>query len=134
MTGLMAVAAVAVDKHGTIEELKARLEKADAKDRIELAVVIAQRQMEAAEKAYNAGDADAGQKSIADVSQYGAMAATEAAESGKRMKHTEIDLRRISERLDNLARSVDVDARAPVRAAYNKLEAARNKLLMRMFR
>lgn len=133
-TVLVATMTVAVDKKGTIEELKERLKNANPKDRVELAVVITQRQIEAAEKAYNDGDVDAGQKDIGDVAEYGVMAATEAADSGKKMKHTEIDLRKVSEKLDNLARSVDLDSRPPVRDAYNKLEAARNKLLMRMFK
>ena len=131
---MTAMVALAVNKKGTLVELKERFENSHGKDRVELGVVIAQRQIDAAEKAYNAGDTDAGQKDAADVAQYGIAAANEAVSTGKRMKDTEIDLRKISERLDNLARSVDIDARPPVQEAQKRLEAARNNLLMRMFK
>jgi hypothetical protein len=131
---MTAMAALAVDKKGTIEELKERFENSHGKDRVELGVVIAQRQIDAAEKAYNAGDTDTGQRDVVDVAQYGIAAANEAVSTGKRMKDTEIDLRKVSERLDNLARSVDIDARPPVQEAQKRLEAARNNLLTRMFK
>ena len=130
-----AVMAPAVNKKGTIPELKERLEKTTKpKDRVELAMVIVERQYDAADKAYAAGKTDEGQKDLADVEQYGVLAAQEAAKSRERMKKTEIALRKIEDRLDNLAKSVDLDYRAAVRDTLNKLEKARNALLMKMFK
>lgn len=132
---LAATMSAAVDKKGTIDELKARIKATvKEKDRIELAVEIVERQYEAADKAYAAGSTDEGQKEIADVSEYGVLAATESAHSGDRMKQTEIALRKIEDRLDNLAKSVDLDYRPPVRDALNRIEKARNALLLRMFK
>lgn len=132
---LTAMMANAVDKKGTIDELKARIKATSKeKDRIELAVEIVERQYEAADKAYNAGSTDEGQKEISDVAEFGVMAANESAHSGDRMKQTEIALRKIEDRLDNLAKSVDLDYRPPVREAFNQIEKARNALLLRMFK
>ena len=127
--------ATAVDKKGTIEELKARIEQTKkAKDRVELAVEIVERQFDSADKAYGAGNNDEGQKELADVEKYGVMAADESSKSGERMKQTEIALRKVEERLDNLAHSVDIDARPPVRNTLNLIDKARNALLLHMFK
>ncbi len=77
---------------------------------------------------------DAAQAALTDVVEYGVRAAKEATNTGKRMKQTEIALRKISDRLDAIAKSVDVDTRPPVKDAIQKLEAARNDLLFRMFK
>jgi hypothetical protein len=126
--------AMAVDKKGTIEELKQRVEKADPKDKVELAVAIVERQFDAADTAYGAGNTDEAEKELADVAQYGELAANEAANTGKRMKQTEIALRKVEDRLDNLAKSVDIEARPPVRETLTRIEKARNALLLRMFK
>ena len=132
---LAAIAATAVDKKGTIEELKERLENTTkAKDRVELAVVIAERQFESADQAYGAGKIEEGQKEIADVEKYGVLAANESSKSRQRMKQTEIALRKVEDRLDNLAHSVDIDSRPPVSDALSRIDKARSALLLHMFK
>jgi len=131
---LLAVPAGAVDKKDTLEQLKAKAESAEGKHQIELLTEIADRQVKAADDAFSAGNVEGGQTAVKDVVEYGVRAAKEATNTGKRMKRTEIELRKIADKLDNLSKSVDFDSRPPVVDAVKKLEAARNDLLFRMFK
>jgi len=124
----------ASDKKDTLEQLKARADTAAGKHEIELATEIADRQLKATDDAYTAGNVDQAQAALADVVEYGVRAAREATNTGKRMKQTEIALRKISDRLDAIAKSVELDSRPPVEEARRKLEGARNDLLFRMFK
>ncbi len=134
MIVLAAAASLAAKKQETIEELKARAEKAKPNDQPKLFVEIARRQLDAANKAYEAGDADAGKAAIADVATYGERAGAVAIETGKRLKHTEIDLRKIGERLEALRRSLSFEDRQPLEEAGQRLEKTRTQLLDRMFK
>ena len=129
-----ATVAGAVDKKGTIAELKARFESAKPKDQIELAVVIAERQLAVCQEEFGAGMNDKAQAALEDVQTYGVRAAKLATSTGKRMKKTEIGLRKISDRLEEMAKSLDLELRPPVQEAHKQLEIARNDLLLRMFK
>jgi len=124
----------AADKKDTLEQLKARAETAEGKHQIELMTEIAERQLKVTDEAYSAGNVDRAQAALADVVDYGVRAAKEATNTGKRMKQTEIALRKIADRLDGIGKSVEVDSRPPVVDGVQKLEAARNDLLFRMFK
>ena len=124
----------AADKKDSLEQLKARADSAAGKHEIELATEIAERQLKATDEAYSAGNVDQAQAALTDVVDYGVRAAKEATNTGKRMKQTEIALRKIADKLDGIGKSVDVDSRPAVVDAVKKLEAARNDLLFRMFK
>ncbi len=131
---VLSLAAFASDKNATLDQLKAKAETTEGKHQIELLTEIAERQLKAADEAYTAGNVDQGQTALKDVVEYGVRAAQEATSTGKRMKQTEISLRKIADRLDNIGKSVDFDTRPPLVDAVKKLEAARNDLLFRMFK
>jgi len=124
----------AADKKDSLEQLKARADSAAGKHEIELATEIAERQLKTTDEAYSAGNVDQAQAALTDVVDYGVRAAKEATNTGKRMKQTEIALRKIADKLDGIGKSVDVDSRPAVVDAVKKLEAARNDLLFRMFK
>ena len=56
-----------------------------------------------------------------------------AIQSGKRLKHTEIKIREIAERLRDLQFNVDVDDQPLVQATVDKLEDFRTEILKSMF-
>ncbi len=118
----------------TVESLKARAEAAQGKQQVELYTKIAEQQFKVASAAYEHGDTKQAQAALADVVNYGVKAARAAATTGKRMKQTEISLRRITDQLENIRKSVDTDERPPVADAIQKLESARTDLLNSMFR
>jgi hypothetical protein len=130
---LLSIAAFA-DKAETIDALKARAATARDKEQVELLTKVAERQLQSADKAYNDGDVQQAQAALNDVSDYGVKAAQASAESGKKMKHTEIALRKISTRLESIRKTLSVDDRPAVASAIEKLEQARTELLNRMFR
>jgi hypothetical protein len=127
-------ASFAGDKNDTLEQLKAKAESAEGKHQVELLIEIAERQSKAADELFSAGNLEQGHAAIDDVANYGVRAAKQATNSGKRMKQTEIALRKIADRLDTISKAVEVDERPPVKEAIRKLEAARNDLLFRMFK
>jgi len=132
---LLVVALVAAaDKKETLEQLKARAETTAGKHQIQLMTEIAERQLKATDDAYSSGEVEQARAALADVVDYGVRASREAINTGKRIKQTEIALRKIADRLDGIGKSLDVDSRPPVVDAVKKLEAVRNDLLFRMFK
>jgi hypothetical protein len=122
------------DKQESVDVLKARAEKANRKDQVELYTKIAERQLEALDQAYDGGAVQQAREALSDVVNYGVKAAHASSETGKRMKQTEIAMRKMSLRLEAIRKTLDIDERAPVGEAVQKLEAARTDLLHRMFR
>jgi hypothetical protein len=122
------------DKQESVEALKARAEKANHKDQVELYTRIAERQLEALGKAYDGGTAQEVDAALNDVVNYGVKAAQASGETGKHMKNTEIAMRKMSLRLEAIRKTLDSDDRPPLGEAIQKLEAARTELLHRMFR
>jgi hypothetical protein len=122
------------DKEEPVESLKARAEQAHPKDQVELCTRIAERQLDALDKAYNDGTVQEAQAALSDVVRYGVKAAQVSGETGKRMKNTEIAMRKMSLRLEAIRKTLDIDDRPPVGEAIQQLEAARTELLNRMFR
>lgn len=122
------------DKQETVEALKARAKQANPKDQVHLFTRIAERQLDALDKAYNGGTVAESQAALADVVQYGVKAAEVSGDTGKRMKQTEIAMRKMSARLEAIRKTLDVDDRPPLVDAIQKLESARTELLNRMFR
>ena len=131
---LFSVALLADKKEESVESLKARAATAHPKDQVELCTKIAERQLDALDKAYNGGTVQEAQLALADVVTYGVKAAEVSGETGKRMKNTEIAMRKMSGRLEAIRRTLDVDDRPPVADAIQRLETARTELLNRMFR
>ncbi len=129
---LLCAAAVASEK--TIPQLKAEVETAKQKDQPKLYAAIAELEMQQAERLFNSGDVQKGQAAISDTTVDSENAAKAAIESRKRMKETEISLRKISERMENLARSVEFESQGPIKSAVERIEQARNSLLNAMFK
>lgn len=118
----------------SVDQLKARVDKADGKKEIGLSIEIAERQLRAADAAYTDGKNEQAVANLNDVLTYATRAARESTDTGKKMKHTEIALRKIADKLEDIRKSLAVDDRPPVADAIRKIEAARNDLLFRMFK
>lgn len=131
---LFSVIAVAADKQESIESLKARAEQAPPKEQVDLFTRIAEHQLEALDRDYSGGNIPQARAALADVQSYGVKAAQTSVQTGKRMKKTEIALRKIAGRLEAIRKTLEVDDRPPVAAATQKLENARSELLNSMFK
>ncbi|MGI9102285.1 MAG: hypothetical protein ACR2IF_07545 [Terriglobales bacterium] len=132
---LLLISALAfADKNESVDALKARLNTTSGGDHVVLCTKIAERQLDTLDKAYNDGDLRNAQAALSDVVTYGVRAAQVSRETGKKMKHTEIAMRRINIRLEAIRRSLSVDDRPAVTTAIQKLETARAELLNQMFK
>jgi intergrase/recombinase len=118
----------------SVESMKSRVDAASEKDQVDLCTRIAERQLQALDKAYNDGNQEAAKAALQDVGTYGVKATDAARNTGKRMKQTEIAMRKIAARLEDIRKTLDVDDRPAVGEVVQRLEKARTELLNRMFR
>ncbi len=118
----------------SLDALKARAAAAPQKEQVELFTRIAEYQLQVADAAYSDGNVQQAEAALHDIADYGVKAAHASAQTGKRMKPTEIALRKISNRLEVIRKALNVDDRPAVASALEQLEQARTELLNRMFR
>jgi hypothetical protein len=117
----------------TIDQLKARVESAAPKDRVSLALRVAELQTTAADKLYADGKTDEARAAIQDVVSYTEKAGDAATQSGKKLKDAEITVRKIAHKLADMKRTVDFENQAPLQDAIDHLERIRTQLLAKMF-
>ena len=128
-TSLPALAA----RNETLEQLVARAEAARPQDQPALYAEIAERKLNMADELYAAGNTDTAKAAVDDVVLYSDKASAAATQSGRKLKNTEIALRKMSERLRDMKRSLTFEDQGPLQAAADHLENLRTKLLSRMF-
>ncbi|HME36282.1 MAG TPA: hypothetical protein VKF84_13685 [Candidatus Sulfotelmatobacter sp.] len=117
----------------SVEELKARLDSTGIGGRPHLCVLIAQKQLEEADKLYAADEVEKGQGALADAVTYAELARDYAIESHKYQKQSEIAVRAMTRKLTALLHSLGHDDQAPVEDAIRRLEKVRDDLLKAMF-
>ncbi len=117
----------------SVDQLIARAESAPQGERPALYMRIARRQAEVADKLYQEGNTEAAGSALAKVVTYSDKASDISARTGKKMKDTEIALRKIAERFRDLKRSLPFEDQAPVQQAIDRLEKMRTDLLSTMF-
>jgi hypothetical protein len=117
----------------SLDQLIARAESASQGERPALYIRIARRQAEVADKLYQEGQAEAGNSAVADMVTYSQKASDAAAATGKKMKDTEIALRKMAEKFRDVKRSLPFEDQAPVQQAIDRLEKMRTDLLAAMF-
>lgn len=90
-------------------------------------------ELKVATKLYNDGQVDDARNILNELVTHSEKAAAAATKSRKRVKNTEIDLRKMSEKLRDLKRTLDFEDQPPVQAAMDHLEDLRTNLLALMF-
>jgi hypothetical protein len=137
LTVLMLLAAISLTSFAHTEEsldqLIARAESAPPGERPALYVRIARQRADAADKFYKAGDAEAGNSALNDVVTYSGKATDAAARTGKRLKDTEIALRKMAEKFRDVKHTLPFEDQEPVQQAIDRLEKMRTDLLTAMF-
>ncbi|HMJ22328.1 MAG TPA: hypothetical protein VK513_10485 [Terriglobales bacterium] len=117
----------------SLEQLIARAESAPPGDRPGLYIQIARQQAESADKLYQAGNSEAGNTALSNVVTYSEKASDAASRSGKKLKDTEIALRKMAEKFRDVKHNVPFDDQAPIQQAIDRLEKMRTDLLSAMF-
>lgn len=116
------------------EELQRKIESAHNGKKAEFLMQLAHQQLEDADHQYHDGDTEKALRT-AQICEANADEATAASlESGKRLKDTEIELRKLSERLQAIREELSFEDRQGLDPMVQKLEQDRSKLLDRMFK
>ena len=121
-------------KQETLQELMTRCDSAKVDDRPALCAEIAERQLKSADELYTAGKVDEARSALKDVVTFSEKAHDAAIQSGKRVKNTEIEFRKMAAKLRDIKRTVNFDDQDPIQAAADRLEALRTELLTHMFK
>ena len=124
--------AVAADETPVADLLK-RAEAAPMGERPALYIDIAERQLRAADDLYNAGKVDDARGAVKDVVSCSEKAHDAAVQSGKRLKPTEIAVRKMSAKLRDIKRTLNFDDQPPLQAATERLQNLADDLLSHMF-
>jgi hypothetical protein len=130
---LAATASWAIPNQPSVDELKSRLSNARPEDRGNIALQIAERQVAEADKLYTDGKIEEAQAAVQDVVSYSSQAGDAVSQSGRRVKNTEISLRKMARRLTDIKHTLSSDNQPPVQAAIDSLEKIRTDLLNHMF-
>jgi hypothetical protein len=130
---VVASSSAAFARDETIDQLKARVESAAPKERVSLALRVAELQTSAADKLYADGKNDEARAAVKDVVSYTEKAGDAATQSGKKLKDAEITVRKIAHKLADMKRTVDLENQVPLQEAIDHLERVRTQLLAKMF-
>jgi len=111
----------------------ARADHASGAEEAKLCVEYAQAELEYANDWFTKGDVDQAQSAISSVMEYVRKGTDAAKSSGKRLKQTEIELRKLQKRMKDIAESLNLDDRPPVLKSVDEIEQLRAGLLAAMF-
>ncbi len=132
-TILLALAAIAVAGTQTADELKARADAAHGADQAKLCLEYARLELESSNALFTDGQVDKAQAQIQEVVAYSRKGADAASASGRQLKETEIKLRKLAERMHDIAATLAFEDREPVHQAIEQLEQIRSDLMVRMW-
>ncbi|MGB8768718.1 MAG: hypothetical protein WCC92_03825 [Candidatus Korobacteraceae bacterium] len=124
---------IALASNESLPALKARADAAHGGEQAKLSLEYAKRELEDANTLYTNGDVDKAQSEVGEVVDYAHKAADAASSSGKHLKQTEIELRKLAKRMHDIAETLAVEDRPPLKKAVDDIEQIRSDLLARMF-
>ena len=116
-----------------VEQLKSRVPSARVEELPSLCTQIAKKQADSADNFYKEGKVDEARAAVGDVVNYSDKARDAAIRSGKKVKDTEIAVRKMAEKLRNIKRTLAFEDQAPVQGAIDRLEQMRTDLFETMF-
>lgn len=128
---LLALAAPGEEK--TLDQLKAEAERPESGQQARLCAEVAERLVAVADKQFTDGESVKGHATVQEVLQYAARARDLALQTRKKMKETEIHLRRCRFALENMRRTLAAEDRPPVQAVEKKIEQFGQDVLEAMF-
>lgn len=120
-------------KEQTVEELKARVSSTSMGDRPQLCLQIAERQLDDADKLFAEVESEKAQADLTDTVAFSELARDYAIQSHKHLKQTEIAVRKMTRKLNDLKHTVSRDEQVAVQTAIDRLQRVRDDLLFAMF-
>ncbi|HKD80720.1 MAG TPA: hypothetical protein VKH81_13560 [Candidatus Angelobacter sp.] len=122
----------AAGEQKTLEQLKAEAEH-PGDNQPKILAEVAERLVPVADKQFTDGESIKGHATIDEILQYSTRAHDLAIQTRKKMKDTEIHLRRCRYALENLRRTLAAEDRPAVEAVEKKLEQFGEEVLEAMF-
>jgi hypothetical protein len=120
-------------KDESLDQLMARAESARPEDRPALYVEIARQKADIADQSYHDGNAETGTSTLREVVAFSQKGTDASIQTGKRLKNTEIALRKMVEKFRDVERTVAFEDQAPIQQTMDELEKMRTDLLAAMF-
>jgi hypothetical protein len=133
LSALAVPAMVAGGDQPTIEELKGRVANSSVGERPVLCIHISERQLDAADKFYVAGDSEQGKAALVDVVAFSELARDYAIQSHKHEKPSEIAIRKMTRKLTNMKHTAAHEDQDQIQTTIDRLERIRDDLLAAMF-
>jgi hypothetical protein len=130
---MLLLTTMALARTQSLPELKVRADAAHGGAQAKLCLEYAHRELEDANALYTSGNVDKAAGEIRKVVRYAHKAADAASSSGKHVKQTEIQLRKLAKRMRDIAETLAVEDRPPLKKAVDDIEQIRADLLTRMF-
>lgn len=126
----LAGAALAVEP---LEELKAKAAGSSGGEQAVLCAQVAREEVELANQHFTDGNVHEGHAAVREAVAYAEKAGKAARGSKKKMKQTELSLRRTARRLSDIGKTLAVDDRPAVEQAVKELQHIEDQLLEAMF-
>jgi len=130
---LLVPAYAAPHEEPSVEELKSRISSVDVAHKPNLCLQVAEKQLTETDKLYTAVDVEKAQAALIDVVAFSELARDYAIQSHKHQKQTEIAVRAMTRKLNEILHSLGHEDQAAVRDALHRLDRVRDDLLMSMF-
>ncbi|HZR56804.1 MAG TPA: hypothetical protein VFA74_08015 [Terriglobales bacterium] len=120
-------------KDQSLDQLIARAQSARIQDQPGLYIDLAERELKSADQLYIAGKPDEAHTAVTDLVSFADKAHDAAKTSGKKIKNSEIALRKMALKLRDIERTQSADEQDALQKAANHLEDLRTDLLSNMF-
>jgi len=117
----------------TVDQLKAKVSSANVSDKVHICVQIAEKQLDAVDKMYAAGEVEQAKPALTDVVSFSELARDYSIQSKKHQKQTEISIRAMTRKLGDILHLLTREDQAPVQDAISRLDRVRDDLLTSMF-
>jgi hypothetical protein len=124
---------VRAEQDPALQQLLARAQSARIEDQAVLYIEVARLELKTADKFYMAGNIDDARAAVKDLVLYSDKAHQASIHSGKKLKDTEIVMRKMAEKLRDIKRAVTFEEQDALQSAADHLENLRTDLLSHMF-
>ncbi len=133
MVLLLAPVACAALADEPLEQLKAKAASSSGGEQAVLCAQVARQEVELANQHFTGGNVDQGHAAVREAVAYAEKAGNAARTSKRKLKQTEMSLRRTARRLSDIGKTLAVDDRPAVEQAVKELQHIQDQLLEVMF-
>jgi hypothetical protein len=124
---------VAAAENLSVDQMKAKVAVTKLSDRPPLCLRISEKQLDAANAAYTAGDSEKAKAALNDVAAFAELARDYSVQTHKHEKQSEIEVRKMVRKLADLKHEVTFQDQQAIQETIDDLQRVRDDLLKAMF-